>query len=136
MAVAVAEVFVAKDTDPLSRQYGGALRAIRREKSIPHRVLSERLGMAESTYRAYEQGYRRFRVDQIKLFAGAYEMAPEELASRLGISDLNTREIRVAECADIIGQLADEPPEVAETIMRWLRESVNLAKMRRYERDN
>lgn len=136
MAIAIAEVFVPKDIDPLSKRYGDSLREIRREKNIKHRILADRLGMAESTYRAYEQGYRRIRLDQIRRFASAYDMAPEELTARLGLSDLSLREIRVAECADIMGQLADEPPEVAETIIRWLRESVNLAKRRRSERTN
>ena len=136
MAIAVAEVFVPKQVDPLSKQYGEALRALRQEKRLKHRELAESLGIAESTYRAYEQGYRRIRLDQIQGFAEAYGISQEELSARLGLGTANVRELRVAECAELMRELDHQPPEVAETLLRWFRESIALHRRRRLESEN
>lgn len=68
----------------------------------------------------------------------------EKVASALGTTvgallsspDTAPREIRISECADILGQLDSEPPEVTETILRWLRESIEIARTARLARTN
>lgn len=62
-------------------------------------------------------------------------------AARIPITTLvsppsQEREIRITECADILSQLDGEPPEVADTILRWLRESIGIARAGRLARTN
>lgn len=38
-------------------------------------------------------------------------------------------ELRLAECTALMEQLDGEPPEVVETILRWWRESIRVAKL-------
>jgi len=48
----------------------------------------------------------------------------------------HAREIAVAEGADLLEQLADEPPEMRQTILSWLRQSVELSRRARQVRTN
>lgn len=121
---------------PEGLRLAGIFRALRADASLTQEEVARRVGLTLSGYRGYEQGKRQFRTEQMPVFAAAFEVSVDALAARLGLHGANIREIHVAECADIMGELADEPPEVAATVMNWLRESVNLIKMRRTRRDN
>jgi transcriptional regulator with XRE-family HTH domain len=125
---------VSRVTDE-GRHVAAVLRAIRAERGLTQAQVAKQWGMTVDGYRPYEAGRRQLRTGALPGLAAALGITASDLSSRLGLHDVTLREIRVAECADIMSQLADEPPEVSETILRWLRESVNIAKMRRLEKN-
>jgi transcriptional regulator with XRE-family HTH domain len=126
------------------KSVGLKLRAIRESHELKQVELAARLqaagmesGSSSKTISAWERGETPLPLPALAPLAVAFRMEPGALASRLGIcGDVAAREIRIAEGADILGQLADEPPEVAETILRWLRESVGIARTARLARTN
>lgn len=127
-----------RDTQPTpeGRQIADAFKKLRSEAGMTQEDVARKIDMTLSGYRPYEQGRRQLRTEQIPMFARAFRVSVEHLSASLGLSTAATHDIRIAECADILGQLEGEPPEVADTILRWLRESVEIARMSRLGRTN
>jgi transcriptional regulator with XRE-family HTH domain len=124
---------VSRITDE-GRRLAAVLRQIRTERGLTQIQVARNWGMSVDGYRPYEAGRRQLRTGALPGLASALGVSTSDLSARLGLHGVTLREIRAAECQDIMGQLADEPPEVTETILRWLRESVQIAKLQR--RDN
>ena len=97
--------------------------------------MARRANLTLAGYRPYEQGRRQLRLEQLPTFAKAFSMSVDALAVRLGLGRSTLRELQYAECADILSQLADEPPEVTQIILNWLRQAVEIVKMGRATRD-
>ncbi len=111
-------------------------RALREEAGLTQEDIARRIDLTLSGYRPYEQGRRQLRLEQVPTFARAFGVTPEMLAARLGLPGSTLREARVAEGVDLIEQLADEPPEVADTLLKWWRESLEIQRRLRLGRDN
>ena len=97
--------------------------------------VAERAGLS----RAYVSRLEKGIVPNPKLFdlarvAGVLDLPLSELIRPPG--DGASRDLVIAEAADAVNQLADEPPEVAETILRWMREAVEIARSARLARTN
>lgn len=105
------------------------------EKRLEQTEVAERAGLSRAYISRLEKGI----VLNPKLFdlahvARVLDIPLADLVSPPGRSA--SRELRITECADILSQLDDEPPEIADTILRWLRESVDIARAARLAREN
>ena len=96
--------------------------------------LAERAGLSRAYVSRLESGIvANPKVLDLERLAAALGTT---VAAILATDDSPARAVRISECADIFGQLDSEPPEVAETILRWLRESVEIARSARLARTN
>lgn len=123
---------------------GGQLKKLRDDHELTQKMLAARLqaagmerGSSEKTISAWEVGTTPLPLTALPVLAAAFRMEPDALARRLGLcGDPGAREIVIADATDAVNQLADEPPEVADTILRWLRESIQIAHAARLARTN
>lgn len=104
---------------------------LRGEAGLTQEDVAREIDLTLSGYRPYEQGKRQLRTEQIPMFARAFKVSVESLSVHLGLSAADVQQVRVSECAELMGQLEGEPPEVIETVMRFWRESIEFAKSRR-----
>lgn len=123
--------------DPLSRLYGARLRAVREEHGLRQVDIAAKLGMSAGGYSSIERGAARMFVTDLERYAEALGVDAGYLGRRLGLCGVDApREIRHAEAAELADRLADEPPEVADTILSWWRQSLEIAKANRLARSN
>jgi transcriptional regulator with XRE-family HTH domain len=123
--------------DPMSRLFGSRLRAVREQQGLRQVDVAEKLGMSAGGYSSVERGAARMFVTDLERYASALGVDAGYLGRRLGLCGEDApREIRLTEGADILDQLADEPPEVAETILAWWRQSLEIARSNRLARSN
>jgi len=114
-------------------EVGRRLAARRDALRLDQDAVAERAGLSRAYISRLERGIvPNPKVGDLLQVAKALNMP---LAALLG-RDASPHELRVTECAQILSQLDDQPPELAETILRWLRESVDLALMSRLGRTN
>jgi len=71
---------------PEAQRQGATLKAIRRERGLRQVDVAARIGMASGTYSQYEAGYVPLRTAMIPEVAVALDIAPVELAQRLGLA--------------------------------------------------
>lgn len=113
---------------PEGLQIAGVFKKLRTEAGLTQEDVARKIDLTLSGYRPYEQGRRQLRTEQIPLFARAFKVSVESLAVHLGLSAADVQQVRVSECTELMSQLDGEPPEVIETVMRFWRESIELAK--------
>lgn len=111
-------------------------RALRLATGFTQEEMAREVNLTLSGYRPYEQGKRQLRIEQIPTFAKAFRVSVETLSARLGLSSADAQQARISECADLMRQLEGEPPAVIETVMRWWRDSIQIAKLHQQARDN
>lgn len=123
---------------------GGRLKMLREKRDLTQVMLSARLqaagmerGSSAKTISSWERGETPLPLPALLPLAIALRMEPDSLGRQLGLcGDPEGREILVAEGADLLEALANEPPEISNTILRWLRESVEIARLGRLGRTN
>jgi transcriptional regulator with XRE-family HTH domain len=128
----------------LARSVGHKLRTLREQHDLVQTDLAARLqaagmerGASAKTVSAWERGETPLPLVALTPLAQAFRMERGALARRLGLcGEIDRREIVLAGGADALNQLAEEPPEVSDTILRWLRESVQIARTARLARTN
>ncbi len=111
-------------------------KTLRRDASMTQEDVAREVDLTLSGYRPYEQGRRQLRIEQLPTFARAFRVSVDHLAAHLGLNATDQRQMRMAECADILTQLDGEPPEIIDGVMQMLRTSVAIAKNRRLVREN
>lgn len=123
--------------DPVSQRFGARLRAVRLERGLRQRDVAERLEMSAGGYSSIERGYARMFVSDLERFAQALGVDVTYLGRRLGLCGATgARDLKIEEGADLLVQLRDEPPEVADSILSWWRQSLNIARLNRLGRTN
>lgn len=123
---------------------GGRLKRLRDDYDLTQVQLAARIqslgmerGGSAKTISAWECGDTPLPLTALPVLASAFRMEPGVLARRLGIcGEAGHRDLVIAEATETVNQLADEPPHVADTILRWLRESVEIARSARLGRQN
>lgn len=121
----------APSSSPDGKRVAQVFKEVRADRGITQEEAARRAGLTLAGYRPYEQGRRQLRLEQLPMFAKAFGISVDALAARLGIGGAGLRELQFAECAEILSELADEPPEVTRTILSWLRQSIAIAKLGR-----
>lgn len=125
-----------------AERIGHQIKALRTDRSLTQEDLSARFGtlghsVSSKTISSWETGRTPLPLTMLAPLAEALKMDAGHLGQRLGLCGApSPRDLHFAEGADILTELADEPPEVAETILRWLRDSVQIAKTARLARTN
>lgn len=128
----------------LTRSVGDQLRRLREQTDLTQAMLAARLqaagmdkGSSAKTVSAWERGETPLPLMAIWYLAEAFRMEPATLARRLGIcgpTDLQTTYI--AEGADILASLQDEPPDIVAMLVTSFRQSVDIARAARLARNN
>jgi transcriptional regulator with XRE-family HTH domain len=121
---------------PEGQKVADVFKALRADADITQEEAARRVDLTLSGYRPYEQGRRQLRIEQLPTFARAFGVSTDRLSAELGLANVTSRQLRLAQCADILGRLDDQPPEITDTILQWLRESVNIALIGRQGRTN
>lgn len=117
-------------------EIGRRLAARRERLGLDQEAVADRAGLSRPYISRLERGIvPNPKLLDLEQVASALELPLNDLVRPIDGRD-GAREIRITECADILTELADEPPEVAETILRWLRESVQIARAGRLARTN
>lgn len=102
---------------------------LRKRADITQEEMARRVGLTLSGYRTYEQGRRNLSQDQIPVFARALGVPISAVTIRLWPEDqpelVETR--YSVDMAELQQQLAGLPPERAERVLRWMRESLEIA---------
>lgn len=106
------------------------------QEMLAARLTVEGKAVSDSTVSNWEAGTTPLPLTAFEPLARALRFDVPSLSRRLGLCTDSPGQTRLAEGADILNQLADEPPEVADTILRWLRESMEIARMSRLARTN
>ncbi len=116
---------------PEGLRVADVFKRLRADAKLTQEDVAREIDLTLSGYRPYEQGKRQLRIEQIPTFAKAFGISVESLSAHLGLKDADVQQLRISACAELMSQLDGEPPEVIETVMRFWRESVEFAKMRR-----
>jgi len=135
---------VSDPSEAFVRSVGAALRQIRKSQDLTQAELAARLqaqgmetGSSAKTVSAWERGDTPIPLPALPVIAEALRLEPRVLGQQLGLCGAaNSREIHLADGADLLRQLEDEPPEFAEAVVRWWRESFAFARAARLARQN
>lgn len=133
---------VEREGRPLHERVGLNLRAIREQRGLTQEMLAARLTTSwkhtsDATVSAWENGRTPLPLVAIEPLAGALRMRTGELGRSLGLcGDPVPREIAIAEGADILEALADEPPEIATAVLTMFRQSLEIARASRLAQRN
>lgn len=110
---------------PERQRVAEVLRVLRQGLGLSQEAMAQRVGLSYAGYRPYEQGRRELSMEQIPVFADALEITRPELASRLGLSQVELHSVYAAEFEQLIEQVADD--EVKEELMRAVRAMARVA---------
>jgi transcriptional regulator with XRE-family HTH domain len=127
----------------LVKSVGAALRRLREDEQMSQETFAARLqavgwsGNSPQTVSAWERGDTPVPLPALPAIADVLRIETSALTRRLGLcGDPAGREVRLADATDFVNQLADEPPETAETILRWARDMIRIAHTGRLGRTN
>lgn len=123
----------------IAERVGRRLKALREEQGITQEMMAARLTaewkeVSPKTLSAWETGRTPFPLLAFEPVASALRVEPSYLGVRLGLcGEPSPREIFLAEGADIMAELANEPPDLAASILRSMRTAMEIAKTARAE---
>lgn len=135
-------VRVSDSSGGLVQATGAALRRLRKTEGLTQAALAARLqsrglrgGSSSKTVSAWENGDTPIPLTAFPILADCFQLDTAALVRRLGLcGDVTSRDILLAEGVDLLRQLSDEPPEIAGTILTWIRQSVEMARLTRLGR--
>lgn len=124
------------------RSVGTKLREIRERHDLTQKDLSARLqsagmvsGSSAKTVSSWERAETPLPITALPVLAEAFRLETSALTRQLGLcGDLGGREFVITEATELFSQLADEPPEVSDTILRWLRDAIGFVRTTRVPR--
>lgn len=128
--------------DVIAKQVGKRLKGERIARQLTQMALASRLtavGLptSDKTVSAWETGRTALTIPDLWPLAAALNMDPGQLGRKLGLcGEPSQREIAIAEGADLLHELAEEPPEMAATIVGWWRQSFEIVRLNRLGRTN
>ena len=111
----------------VAKRQSQGLKRLRAITGLTQQQVADNLGWPVDTYRGYEKGHAELRYGQFEPFAEAIGVSVAKFSAELGVGP-DAAGVYTAECARIMGELKDEPPEVAETLLSWFRDSVRVMR--------
>lgn len=114
---------------------GKRIFARREEKRLDQQALADQAGLSRAYISRLERGIvPNPKVMDLTQVARVLGVTMAELVRPDTAND--DEQLRLSECADLLGQLTGEPPAVVETVMRWWRDSITIAKLYQQSREN